>query len=129
MWYSGIKWVQNNIRSASVIKYLGILINDKLNFAAHLSAIKNKSLILHQGLKKVAGTSWGYSENISRQLYPNGGGKGHSLCLNSMGPQHHCQATETPVFYPKKVFTQHHSGHHNPNGGTPSHRRSNASSH
>ncbi|GBL83220.1 hypothetical protein AVEN_165413-1 [Araneus ventricosus] len=40
-----------------------------LNFAAHLSTIKNKSLILHQGLKNVAGTIWGLSENIRRQLY------------------------------------------------------------
>ncbi|GBM44680.1 hypothetical protein AVEN_120759-1, partial [Araneus ventricosus] len=46
--------------------------------------IKNKSLIRHQGLKKVAGTSWGLSENTSRQLYPNGGEKGQSLCLSSM---------------------------------------------
>ncbi|GBM26189.1 hypothetical protein AVEN_22813-1, partial [Araneus ventricosus] len=37
--------------------------------AAHLSAIKNKSLILHHGLKNVAGTSWGLSKNIRRQLY------------------------------------------------------------
>ncbi|GBM43621.1 hypothetical protein AVEN_210561-1 [Araneus ventricosus] len=32
-------------------------------------AIKNKSLILHQGLKNVAGTSWRLSRNIRRQLY------------------------------------------------------------
>ncbi|GBM55806.1 Putative protein in type-1 retrotransposable element R1DM [Araneus ventricosus] len=69
IWYSGIKRGQNNIKRASVIKYLGVLIDDKLNFAAHLSAIKNKSLILHQGLKNVAGTSWGLSKNIRRQLY------------------------------------------------------------
>ncbi|GBM34617.1 Retrovirus-related Pol polyprotein from type-1 retrotransposable element R1 [Araneus ventricosus] len=69
IWYSGIKWGQNNIKRASVIKYLGVLIDDKLNFAAHLSAIKNKSLILHQGLKNVASTSWGLSKNIRRQLY------------------------------------------------------------
>ncbi|GBN78582.1 Retrovirus-related Pol polyprotein from type-1 retrotransposable element R1 [Araneus ventricosus] len=60
--YSGIKWGQNNIKRASVIKYLGVLIDDKLNLAAHLSAIKNKSLILHQGLKNVARTSWGLSK-------------------------------------------------------------------
>ncbi|GBM28951.1 Putative protein in type-1 retrotransposable element R1DM [Araneus ventricosus] len=69
IWYSGIKWGQNNIKRASVIKYLGVLIDDKLNFASHLSAIKNKSLILHQGLKNVAVTSWGLSKNIRRQLY------------------------------------------------------------
>ncbi|GBM85787.1 Putative protein in type-1 retrotransposable element R1DM [Araneus ventricosus] len=69
IWYSGIKWGQNNIKRASVIKYLGVLIDDKLNFAAHLSAIKNKPLILHLGLKNVAGTSWGLSKNIRRQLY------------------------------------------------------------
>ncbi|GBN41219.1 hypothetical protein AVEN_147372-1 [Araneus ventricosus] len=68
IWYSGIKCGQNNIKRASVIKYLGVLIDDKLNFAAHLSAIKNKSSILHQGLKKVAGTCWGLSKNIRRQL-------------------------------------------------------------
>ncbi|GBO05657.1 hypothetical protein AVEN_146498-1 [Araneus ventricosus] len=67
--YSGIQWGQNNIKRASVIKYLGVLIDDKLNFATHLSAIKNKSLILHQGLKNVAGTIWGLRENIRRQLY------------------------------------------------------------
>ncbi|GBM18293.1 hypothetical protein AVEN_147418-1 [Araneus ventricosus] len=41
----------------------------KINFVAHFSAIKNKSLIFHQGLKNVAGTSWGLSKNIRRQLY------------------------------------------------------------
>ncbi|GBM14882.1 Retrovirus-related Pol polyprotein from type-1 retrotransposable element R1 [Araneus ventricosus] len=46
IWYSGIKWGQNNIKRASVIKYLGVLIDDKLNFSAHLSAIKNKSLYI-----------------------------------------------------------------------------------
>ncbi|GBO46142.1 hypothetical protein AVEN_182691-1 [Araneus ventricosus] len=66
---SGIKWGRNNIKRASVKKCLRVLIDDKLNFAAHLSAIKNESLILHQGLKNVAGTSWGLSRNIRRQLY------------------------------------------------------------
>ncbi|GBN33309.1 hypothetical protein AVEN_267689-1 [Araneus ventricosus] len=69
IWYSGIKWGQNSIKRASVIKYLGASIDDKLNFVAHLSAIKNKFLIFHQGLKNVAGTSWGLSKNIRRQLY------------------------------------------------------------
>ncbi|GBN98198.1 hypothetical protein AVEN_111123-1 [Araneus ventricosus] len=69
MWYSGIKSGQNSIKRASVIKYLGVLIDDGLNFAAHLSAIKNKSLILHQGLKNVSGISWELSRNIRRQLY------------------------------------------------------------
>ncbi|GBM35902.1 hypothetical protein AVEN_244972-1 [Araneus ventricosus] len=60
---------ESNMKRASVIEYLGVLIDDKLNFTAHLSAIKNKSLILHQGFKKVAGMSWGLSKNIRRQLY------------------------------------------------------------
>ncbi|GBN02808.1 hypothetical protein AVEN_1707-1 [Araneus ventricosus] len=34
-----------------------------------LTAIKNKSLVLHQWLKNVAGTNWGLSKNIRRQLY------------------------------------------------------------
>ncbi|GBO17705.1 hypothetical protein AVEN_186952-1 [Araneus ventricosus] len=34
-----------------------------------LCSIKNESLILHQGLKNVAGTSWGLSKNNRRQLY------------------------------------------------------------
>ncbi|GBN38335.1 hypothetical protein AVEN_186244-1 [Araneus ventricosus] len=47
-----------------------------------------------------------------------------------MGPQHPCQTAETPVFYPKKVSAQYHRGvQHHPNGGSPGHRRSNASSH
>ncbi|GBM19613.1 hypothetical protein AVEN_107290-1 [Araneus ventricosus] len=53
IWYSGIKWGQNNIKRASVIKYLGVLIDDKLKFVANLPETKNKSLILHQGLKNV----------------------------------------------------------------------------
>ncbi|GBL84957.1 hypothetical protein AVEN_42216-1 [Araneus ventricosus] len=69
IWYSGIKWGENNIKRGLVIKYLGVLIDDKLNFAAYLSAIKEKSLILHQGVKKVAGTCWGLSKNIRRQLH------------------------------------------------------------
>ncbi|GBN14008.1 hypothetical protein AVEN_125596-1 [Araneus ventricosus] len=40
-----------------------------------------------------------------------------------MGPQHHCQTTETPVFYPKKVPVQYHRGvQHHPKGGSPGHR-------
>ncbi|GBO45296.1 hypothetical protein AVEN_115589-1 [Araneus ventricosus] len=64
IWYSGIKWGQNNIKRAIAIKYFEVLIDYKLNFAAHISAIKNKSLILPQELKKVNRTSWGFSKNI-----------------------------------------------------------------
>ncbi|GBN35065.1 hypothetical protein AVEN_240854-1 [Araneus ventricosus] len=40
-----------------------------------------------------------------------------------MGPQHHRQTSETPVFYPKKVSAQYHRGvQHHPNGGSPGHR-------
>ncbi|GBM24067.1 hypothetical protein AVEN_38270-1 [Araneus ventricosus] len=46
-----------------------------------------------------------------------------------MGPQHHCQTIETPVFYPKKVSVQYHRGVYYPNGGSPGHKMSNASSH
>ncbi|GBN98690.1 hypothetical protein AVEN_73038-1 [Araneus ventricosus] len=39
-----------------------------------------------------------------------------------MSPQHHCQTTETPVFYPKKVSAQYHRGvQHHPNGGSLGH--------
>ncbi|GBN63166.1 hypothetical protein AVEN_164494-1 [Araneus ventricosus] len=69
IWYSGIKWGQNIIKRELVLKYLGVLIDDKFNFAAHLSAIKNKFFILRQGLRNVARTSWGLSKNSRRHLY------------------------------------------------------------
>ncbi|GBM05192.1 hypothetical protein AVEN_197745-1 [Araneus ventricosus] len=65
----------------------------------------------------------GTQYKLQKTAVSNGGGKGHSPCLSSMGPQHHCQTTETPVFYPKKVFAQYHRGvQHHPNGGYPGRR-------
>ncbi|GBL84716.1 hypothetical protein AVEN_191160-1 [Araneus ventricosus] len=37
---------------------------EKHNFTAHLSAIKNKILLLYQGLREVTGPSWGLNKNI-----------------------------------------------------------------
>ncbi|GBM11852.1 hypothetical protein AVEN_178785-1 [Araneus ventricosus] len=96
----------------------------------HLSATKNKSIILHSRAQESSRNKLATRRNHHKTAVSNGGGKGNSLCLSSMGPQHHSQTTETPVLYPKKVSAQHHRGVlHHPNGGSPGHRRSNASSH
>ncbi|GBM75078.1 hypothetical protein AVEN_185816-1, partial [Araneus ventricosus] len=59
----------------------------------------------------------------------NGGEKGYSLFLSSMGPQHYIRTTDTPVLSPKNVSAEHHRAvQHHPFGGSPSHRRCNASS-
>ncbi|GBL93930.1 hypothetical protein AVEN_76665-1 [Araneus ventricosus] len=39
----------------------------------------------------------GTQQKHQKTTVPNGGGKGHTLCLRSMGLQHHSQTTETPV--------------------------------
>ncbi|GBL96317.1 hypothetical protein AVEN_238681-1 [Araneus ventricosus] len=120
---------QNNMKRASVIKYLVVLIDDKRNFAAHLSAIKNKTLILHKGLKKVAGTSWGLSKNIGRQLHLTVVEK--VILYASAAWAHNITARQQKLlfFYPKNVSAQYHRDvQHHSNAGSPGHRRSNASS-
>ncbi|GBL76579.1 hypothetical protein AVEN_53305-1 [Araneus ventricosus] len=131
IWYSGIKWGQNNIKRASVIKYLGVLIDDKFNLTAHLSAIKNKSLILHQGLKNVAGTSWGLSKNIRRQLYLTRWWKRPFSMPQQQGPHNITARQQKLLSSIQRKFLLNITGAYNttPNGGCPGHRRSNASSH
>ncbi|GBM83861.1 hypothetical protein AVEN_145082-1 [Araneus ventricosus] len=40
-----------------------------LNFATHLSQLKNKTLIFHQKIKSIAASNWGLNKNIRRKIY------------------------------------------------------------
>ncbi|XP_055951422.1 uncharacterized protein LOC129987468 [Argiope bruennichi] len=64
-----IKWNGNNIKRKHAIKYLGLQIDDKLNWNAHLRYQATRAAILHQNLLKIAGNSWGIKKSHRKTLY------------------------------------------------------------
>ncbi|GBM09014.1 Putative protein in type-1 retrotransposable element R1DM [Araneus ventricosus] len=68
-WSAGIRWEGNLLKRKLSIKYQGVFIDDKLNFATHLSELKNKTLNLYQKIKSIAASNWGLNKNIRRKIY------------------------------------------------------------
>ncbi|GBM06601.1 Putative protein in type-1 retrotransposable element R1DM [Araneus ventricosus] len=68
-WSAVIRWEVNLLKRKSSIKYLGVFIDDKLNFATHLSELKDKTLIPYQKIKSIAASKWGLNKNIRRKIY------------------------------------------------------------
>ncbi|XP_055951673.1 uncharacterized protein LOC129987758 [Argiope bruennichi] len=64
-----IKWNGTAIKRKKSIKYLGIQIDDKLNWNAHLRYQATRAAILHQNLLKIAGKSWGIKQAQRKTLY------------------------------------------------------------
>ncbi|GBM13697.1 hypothetical protein AVEN_148215-1 [Araneus ventricosus] len=63
-----VKWDQIIKRSTS-LKYLGVIIDNKLNWADHLINLKTKLTHLHQKITRIAGTNWGLNKDLRRRLY------------------------------------------------------------
>ncbi|GBN00715.1 Putative protein in type-1 retrotransposable element R1DM [Araneus ventricosus] len=67
-WSAGIREEGNLLRRKSSIKYLGVFIDDELNFATHLFELKNKTLNLYQEIKSIAASNWGLNKNIRKKI-------------------------------------------------------------
>ncbi|GBM54073.1 hypothetical protein AVEN_247687-1 [Araneus ventricosus] len=68
-WSAGIRWEGDLLRRKSSIKYLVVFVDDKLNFATHLTELKNKTLNLYQKLKIIGASNWGLNKIIRRKIY------------------------------------------------------------
>ncbi|GBL79531.1 hypothetical protein AVEN_18119-1 [Araneus ventricosus] len=68
-WSASIRWEGNLLKRKSSMKYLQVFIDDKLNFATHLSELKNKTLNLYQKAKSIPASNWGLNKNIRRKIY------------------------------------------------------------
>ncbi|GBN60022.1 Retrovirus-related Pol polyprotein from type-1 retrotransposable element R1 [Araneus ventricosus] len=64
-----IRWQGEIIQRKHTIKYLGLLIHDKLNCNAHLRNLSTKSFTLYQNLLKITGKNWGFSLRLRRMLH------------------------------------------------------------
>ncbi|GBM23124.1 Putative protein in type-1 retrotransposable element R1DM [Araneus ventricosus] len=64
-----IKWAEKIIKSTTSFKYLGVTIDNKLNWAGHLCNLKTKITHLHQNIRKIAGANWGLNKAYRRRLY------------------------------------------------------------
>ncbi|GBM20802.1 hypothetical protein AVEN_108252-1 [Araneus ventricosus] len=61
-----VKWDNQIIKRPTSLKYLGVIIDNKLNWADHLFNMKTKLIHIHQ---RIAGTNWGLNKDLSRRLY------------------------------------------------------------
>ncbi|GBO14057.1 hypothetical protein AVEN_4756-1 [Araneus ventricosus] len=64
-----VKWDNQIIKRSTSLKYLGVIIDNKLNWADHLINMKTKLTHLHQKITRIAGTNWGLNKDLRRRLY------------------------------------------------------------
>ncbi|GBM90624.1 Putative protein in type-1 retrotransposable element R1DM [Araneus ventricosus] len=64
-----IRWQGERIKRAHAIKYLGIYIDEKMNWNTHLKAQSTRATQLYHNLLKIAGKSWGVPLIHRRTLY------------------------------------------------------------
>ncbi|GBM93588.1 hypothetical protein AVEN_150852-1 [Araneus ventricosus] len=64
-----VKWNNQIIKRSTSLKYLGVIIDNKLNWADHLINMKTKLTHLHQKITRIAGTNWGLNKDLRRRLY------------------------------------------------------------
>ncbi|GBN98479.1 hypothetical protein AVEN_148152-1 [Araneus ventricosus] len=64
-----VKWDNQIITSSTTLKYLGGIIDNKLNWDDHLINIKTKLTHLHQKIIRIAGTNWRLNKYLRRRLY------------------------------------------------------------
>ncbi|GBM07978.1 Putative protein in type-1 retrotransposable element R1DM [Araneus ventricosus] len=62
-------WKGVKIKKVNSIKYLGVYIDDKLNWRDHIAAQAKKAVQLHQSLNMIAGKNWGIPQKQRRLLY------------------------------------------------------------
>ncbi|GBM92241.1 hypothetical protein AVEN_203046-1 [Araneus ventricosus] len=64
-----IRWQGERIKRAYAIKYLGIYIDEKMNWNTHLKAQSTRATQLYHNLLKIAEKSWGVPLNHRRTLF------------------------------------------------------------
>ncbi|GBN39919.1 Putative protein in type-1 retrotransposable element R1DM, partial [Araneus ventricosus] len=64
-----VKWDNQIIKRSTSLKYLGVIIDNKLNWADHPINMKTKLTHLHQKITRIAGTNWGLNKDLRRRLY------------------------------------------------------------
>ncbi|GBN26666.1 Putative protein in type-1 retrotransposable element R1DM [Araneus ventricosus] len=64
-----VKWDNQIIKRSTSLKYLGVIIDNKQNWADHLINMKTKLTHLHQKITRKAGTNWGLNKDLRRRQY------------------------------------------------------------
>lgn len=64
-----IKMEDSRIRFTTEIKYLGVILDNKLNFIMHAKYIRSKTINFIMALRRVSRDSWGLKSGIIRVLY------------------------------------------------------------
>ncbi|GBM08085.1 hypothetical protein AVEN_122998-1 [Araneus ventricosus] len=64
-----IKWGAESIKRSLTIKYLGIILHESLNWAAHIKRQDMKAAFTHQRTAKIAGATWSLKQEHRRILY------------------------------------------------------------
>lgn len=64
-----LKIGQQNIRFVSEVRYLGVLIDSKLNFVAHVKYLREKLTKFIMQIRRVAREEWGLKKNVLDILY------------------------------------------------------------
>ncbi|GBN18700.1 hypothetical protein AVEN_230185-1 [Araneus ventricosus] len=62
-----VKWDNQIIKRSTSLKYLGVIIDNKLNWADHLINMKTKLTHLHQKITRIAGTNWGLNKDLKEK--------------------------------------------------------------
>ena len=57
------------MRQEETIKYLGIIIDKRLNFNAHIDYTNRKCITLIHALSKLAKVNWGLRHDVIRMIY------------------------------------------------------------
>ncbi|GBN88762.1 hypothetical protein AVEN_256047-1 [Araneus ventricosus] len=64
-----ITWNGNNINRIKSFKYLGIHVDNRLNWLEHISKQGEKAIKMQQNLKRISDGNWGISQIYRRTLY------------------------------------------------------------
>ncbi|GBL89947.1 hypothetical protein AVEN_178365-1 [Araneus ventricosus] len=83
-----VKWDNHIIRRSISLKYLGVIINNKLNWADYLINTKTKLTHFHQKITRISGTNWGLNNDLRRRLYETvaerDSSRSCSMCLSTI---------------------------------------------
>ncbi|GBM76560.1 Putative protein in type-1 retrotransposable element R1DM [Araneus ventricosus] len=64
-----VSWKNHRIKRSHSIKFLGLYIDDKLNWNTQLRSLSQKAQRLHQNFMKIVGTTWGKKRSQRILLY------------------------------------------------------------